>query len=310
MSGKRIYVAGHTGMLGSAIVRALTARGYDDLWLPQHLVEFSLKNFDLKDGYSVDSHFNEHRPDYVFMAAGAVGGIQANIDNPARFLADNARMAMNVVDACKEYGAKLCYVGSSCVYPRECPQPMREEYLWTGALEPTNKGYAIGKLVGVEYAQAVLGANALIPLPCNLYGTNDHYGENGHVLASLVRRFVDAKDNGLPSVTLWGNGTAKREFLFVDDCADALVFLMERDASGIVNVGSGTDVSINALAHLIADSVGYEGDIDWDFSKPNGMMRKCLDTTRLTAMGWHPSVSLETGIQRTVAEYRAAKECA
>lgn len=287
-------------MLGSAIVRALMARGYDPLY-PDRSV-------DLRDDEHTDFIFGDLKPDYVFMAAGAVGGIQANIDNPARFLGDNARMAMNVIDACKEYGAKLCYVGSSCIYPRECPQPMKEEYLWTGPLEPTNKGYAIGKLVGVEYAQMVLGSDALIPLPCNLYGVNDHYGENGHVLASLVRRFVDAKDSNLPSVTLWGDGTAKREFLFVDDCADALVSLMERDASGIVNVGSGTDVSVNALAHLIADLVGYEGDIDWDFSKPNGMMRKCLDVTRLNAMGWQPKIDLEDGIEQTIAEYRATKE--
>ena len=302
----RIYVAGHTGMLGSAIVRALEARGYDDIVTNGFSWQ---RRVELTNYHEVLTAFSMTKPDYVFMAAGAVGGIQANIDNPARFLGDNARMAMNVVDACKEYGAKLCYVGSSCIYPRECPQPMKEEYLWTGPLEPTNKGYAIGKLVGVEYAQMVLGSDALIPLPCNLYGHQDHYGENGHVLASLVRRFVEAQDNGLPSVRLWGSGTAKREFLFVDDCADALVFLMERGEHGIVNVGSGQDWTIRELAYMIAMRVLYhQGAIEWDTSKPDGMPRKCLDVSRLTAMGWQPKISLEDGIERTIAEYRATKE--
>lgn len=301
MSGKRIYVAGHTGMLGSAIVRALKARGYDDI------VTIDPRYPDLRHVDSVMHNFRSLQPDYVFMAAGKVGGIQANIDNPARFLADNARMAMNVIDACKEYGAKLCYVGSSCVYPRDCPQPMKEEYLWSGALEPTNKGYAVGKLVGIEYAQMVLGNDALIPLPCNLYGTNDHYGENGHVLASLVRRFVDAQDNGLPAVTLWGTGTARREFLHVDDCASTLIFLMERGEHGIINVGSGYDVSIKELAETIAKNVGFNGQIQWDHSKPDGMMRKCLDTNKLDLMGWYREIKFNQGIQRTIAEYRVTR---
>lgn len=299
MSGKQIYVAGHTGMLGSAIVRALNAREYD------YIAGAKVDLTNIRDTYDI---FDQSQPDYVFMAAGKVGGIQANIDNPARFLADNARMAMNVIDACKEYGAKLCYIGSSCVYPRECPQPMKEEYLWTGPLEPTNKGYAIGKLVGVEYANYVLGNDALISLPCNLYGTNDHYGENGHVLASLVRRFVDAVDNNLPAVTLWGDGLAKREFLNVDDCARILVELMEREITGMINVGSGKDVSIKGLAEMIARAVGFQGEILWDTNRPNGMPRKCLDTTKINALGLYPKISLEEGIQRTVAEYRAIKE--
>lgn len=300
MSGKRIYVAGHTGMLGSAIVRALKARGSE--------VVYPERSVDLRDPEHTDFIFGDLKPDYVFMAAGAVGGIQANIDNPARFLADNARMAMNVIDACKEYGAKLCYVGSSCIYPRECPQPMKEDMLWTGPLEPTNKGYALGKLVGVEYAQMVLGKDTLIPLPCNLYGTNDHYGENGHVLASLVKRFVDAKDNDDESVGVWGNGSARREFLHVDDAARILVELMERGVKGVINVGSDSDVSIMQLVNLIIKAVDYRGAVLWDMNKPNGMPRKLLDSWRINAMGLRPRISLEDGIRQTVAEYRASKE--
>ena len=299
----RIYVAGHTGMLGSAIVRALEARGYE-VFTRIH------EQLDLCNPFETRTFFQQWHPDYVFMAAGKVGGIQANIDNPAQFLGDNARMAMNVIDACKEYGAKLCYVGSSCVYPRECPQPMREDMLMTGKLEPTNEGYALGKLVGIKYAEYVLGANAVCPLPCNLYGTLDHYGENGHVLASLVRRFVDAQDNGLPAVTLWGTGRARREFLHVDDCADALVFLMERGVTGMINVGSGQDWTIRELATFIAERVGYQGAIEWDTTKADGMPRKLLDTTKLAAMGWQPKIDLNEGIYRTVAEYRALKETA
>lgn len=304
----RIYVAGHTGMLGSAVVRALKARDGYEVITHKHDYAYDLLEADHILRLFGDYELAGEKIDYVFMAAGKVGGIQANIDNPARFLADNARMAMNVIDACKEYGAKLCYVGSSCIYPRDCPQPMKEEYLWTGPLEPTNKGYAIGKLVGVEYARMVLGNDALIPLPCNLYGTNDHYGENGHVLASLVKRFVDAQDNGLPAVTLWGTGQARREFLHVDDCADALIFLMERGEYGIINVGSGYDVSIKELAETIASVVGYEGQILWDSTRPNGMMRKCLDTNKLDLMGWYRNILFNWGIQRTIAEYHATKE--
>lgn len=294
-------------MLGSAIVRALKARGYEDIVTEDHNDFFDLINPGRVNRLFQENIARKQKIDYVFMAAGKVGGIQANIDHPAQFLGDNARMAMNVIDACKEYGAKLCYIGSSCVYPRECPQPMKEEYLLTGRLEPTNEGYALGKIIGLKYAQYAL-PDSLLAMPCNLYGTNDHYGENGHVLASLVRRFVDAVDNNLPAVTLWGTGSARREFLHVDDCADALVFLMERGEHGMINVGSGFDVTILALANTIALATEYQGEILWDTAKPDGMPRKLLDTTRLDAMGWRRKVTLEEGIQRTVAEYRATKE--
>lgn len=303
----RIYVAGHTGMLGSAIVRALTARGNHEVVTFRHDYTFDLLAFSNLDRVFVDYEIAGEPIDYVFMAAGAVGGIQANIDNPARFLGDNARMAMNVIDACKEYGAKLCYVGSSCIYPRECPQPMKEEYLLTGKLEPTNEAYSLAKIVGLKYAQYVLGDNHVAPMPCNLYGTSDHFGENGHVLASLVRRFVDAVDSGSPSVTVWGNGSARREFLFVDDAARILVELMEREITGMINVGSGVDVSIKELAEMIAGAVGFKGQILWDETKPNGMPRKLLNTDMMNALGLYPEISLEDGIIKTVSEYRHRK---
>lgn len=297
----RIYVAGHTGMLGSAIVRALEARGYEDVVTSTHA------EWDLMNWKSTFEYFDRYHPAYVFMAAGTVGGIQANIDDPASFLYENAQMALNVIGACETFKARLCYVGSSCVYPRECPQPMTEDMLMTGKLEPTNEGYAIAKIVGLKYSQYLL-PDSVQPMPCNLYGTNDHYGENGHVLASLVRRFVDAVDNGLPAVTLWGTGEARREFLHVDDCARILVELMERGITGMINVGSGTDVSIRELAELIAHMTRFKGRIQWDASRPNGMMRKCLDTTKMNALGLYPEIVPEKGIAITIAEYRALKQ--
>lgn len=297
----RVYVAGHTGMLGSAIVRTLTARGYEDI------VTHTSSEFDLCWYGAAEDLFGHYDPDYVFMAAGRVGGIKANSEDPAVFLQENTLMALNIIDACQKYDARLCYVGSSCIYPRDCLQPMKEEDLLTGALEPTNESYALAKIVGLKYAQYLL-PDSVQPMPCNLYGTNDHYGENGHVLPSLIRRFVDAVDNGLPAVTLWGTGSAQREFLHVDDCAAALVFLMERGERGMVNIGSGEEVTIKELATLIANEAGYIGAIEWDATMPDGMPRKLLNTNRINAMGWTPTVSLRDGIQRTIAEYRHIKE--
>ena len=296
----RIYVAGHTGMLGSAIVRALTARGGHEL---VHIHP----SIDLCNDGATYEYFRIKRPDYVFMAAGKVGGIQANIDNPAQFLGDNARMAMNVIDACKEYGAKLCYVGSSCVYPRECPQPMREDMLMTGVPEKTNEAYALSKIVGLKYAEYVLGDNHVAPMPPNLYGVNDHFGQNGHVFASLVRRFVDAVESDSEVVTLWGSGLARREFLNVDAAAKGLIFLMENNVTGMINMGSGEDFSIQELAAMIAKSTGYKGEIEWDTSKPSGMPRKLLDSSRINAMGWKPEIGMVIGIRQMIEQYRAIK---
>lgn len=307
----RIYVAGHTGMLGSAIVRALKTRdGVDDIVVSHYHYRESSEGhwgIDLTDPMDIDRIFKKYQPDYVFMAAGRVGGIQANLDNQAAMLADNARMAMNVVDACAEYGAKLCYIGSSCMYPRDCPQPMIERDLMRGAFEPTNEGYALAKMVGLKYAQWRL-PDSVCAIPCNLYGQGDNYDpQTSHVFPALIKKFVDAKDADTPFVTLWGSGYAKREFLHTDDCAAALVTLMEQQQTGIINIGSGEEVSINALAHLIADIVGYSGTIEWDTRHINGMPRKIMDSKKMRSLGWRHRIALWQGIEQTIAEYRALK---
>lgn len=296
----RAYVAGHTGMLGSAIVRCLKARG--------HSIVNTHYRTELLDKREVDATFAYHEPDYVFMAAGRVGGIQANLDNQAAFLVDNARMAMNVIDACAEYGVKLCYIGSSCMYPRECPQPMREDMLLTGSFEPTNEGYALAKMVGLKYAQWRL-PDSVCAIPCNLYGPGDHYDERtSHVFPALIKKFVDAVENGDTSVPLWGSGSAQREFLHVDDCADALVTLMEREITGVINIGSGQEMSVATLAHLIGNIAGYRRQYLWDFAKPDGMPRKLMDNSRLQELGWRYKIDIREGIQRTIADYKAIKE--
>lgn len=295
-----IYVAGHTGMLGSAIVRALEVRGYGVLTRIH-------EQLDLCSAPEARKLFQKWHPNYVFMAAGRVGGIQANTDNQAAFLADNTRMALNIIDACAEYGAKLCYIGSSCMYPRACEQPMKERDLLTGPFEPTNEGYALAKMVGLKYAQFRL-PDSVTAIPCNLYGPGDNYDErSSHVFAALIKKFVDAKENGLSSVTLWGTGASYREFLHVDDCAEALVTLMENGTTGVINVGYGTHFTIFELASQIAHDAGYKGEIKWDRSKPNGMPIKIMDSSRISAMGWRPHIALADGIARTIAEYRAAR---
>lgn len=304
----RIVVFGASGMLGSAIVRNLQARGYE------HVLTPTRDDCHLLDTEAVSYYMGSHSPHVVFMAAGYVGGIEANRIEPADFLRQNLEMATHVA-----FEAWFCdvqrfvYVGSSCIYPRECAQPMREEYLGTGAFEPTNEGYAIAKYAGVKLAQFYAqqyGLNTVCPIPCNLYGTNDHYDERGHVLASLVKRFVDAVDSGADTVTVWGTGSARREFLHVDDAADAIVRLAEDEHThpgAIVNVGSGEDVSIRELATMIANATGFKGAIAWDTSKPDGMPRKLLDVSKLTASGWKPSITLEKGLSLTIEQYRRLK---
>jgi GDP-L-fucose synthase len=311
----RIAVFGASGMLGSAIVRNLRARGYKDVRaLGSREHNLLTGGYDLKGYHPTWNLLSRIEPEIVFMAAGSVGGIQANMKNPVEFLTDNMTMAMNTFHAARMSEVKrFIYVGSSCIYPRDCPQPMREEYLGTGSFEPTNEGYAIAKYAGVKLAQFYAqqyGMNTVSPIPCNLYGTNDHFDERGHVLASLVRRFVDAVDSGQDAVTVWGSGNARREFLFVDDAADAIVHLAEDksiDPGAIVNVGSGTDVSIRELATMIAAQVGYTGEIVFDTSKPDGMPRKLLDVSILDSMGWKPSITLEKGIELTISQYRQSK---
>jgi GDP-L-fucose synthase len=305
----RIAVFGASGMLGSAIVRNLRARGYENVLTPDR------QGADLRSDWQTHNLFNLIHPEVVIMSAGYVGGIQSNMKEPGRFLADNLSMALNPINEAVHVHSgvkKYCYVGSSCIYPRDCPQPMQESYLGTGAFEPTNEGYAIAKYAGVKLAQFYAqqyGMRVSLPIPCNLYGTNDNFGEGGHVLASLVKRFVDAVDENLPQVTVWGSGNARREFLHVDDAADGIVHLMERHNDPTpINVGSGKDIYIWELAQLIATEAGFTGEIIFDPSKPDGMKQKLLDTSRITALGWQPKIDLAEGIKRTVDEYRSQKE--
>jgi GDP-L-fucose synthase len=242
-----------------------------------------------------------------------VGGIQANLSHPAEFLHDNLIMQCNVIhQAFLHEVRKLCFLGSSCVYPRDCPQPMREEHLLTGPLEPTNEGYAIAKIAGlkmVEYYRRQYGFNGVSLMPCNLYGTNDHFDfENAHVLSSLVRRFVDAVDDQADAVTVWGTGSARREFMHVDDAARAVLFAMESyEAGEILNVGWGDDISIKELAETVAGLTGFTGCLEWDRTKPDGMPRKCMDVSRMRALGFSPRITLREGIERTIGEFRALK---
>lgn len=303
----KIYVAGHRGMVGSAIVRQLEAAGCRNLSLRGH------KELDLLRQAEVEAFFAAERPDYVFLAAAKVGGINANRAKKAEFLRENLQIQNNVIWSAFENGLKkLCFLGSSCIYPRECPQPMREESLLSGPLEPTNEGYALAKIAGhklCKYLGEQYGFKTISLMPCNLYGTNDNFDlENCHVLSALVRRFVEAADNGLGVVKLWGTGAARREFLHVDDMAAATLFLMDRrDDPDFINVGSGEDISIRDLATLVAAAAGYQGTIVWDSSMPEGMPRKLMDNSKLRQLGFVPSISLEEGVRRSVAEFRALR---
>ncbi|MCK5218942.1 GDP-L-fucose synthase, partial [bacterium] len=245
--------------------------------------------------------------------AARVGGIQANIDHPAEFLYENLAIQNNVIHQSYLSGVKkICFLGSSCIYPKECPQPMKEEYLLTGPLETTNEGYALAKIAGVkmiEFYRKQYGFCGISVMPCNLYGTNDSFDPlHSHVLSALVKKFVDAVDNKAQSVTMWGTGTARREFMHVDDAAEAILFLMEYyDSPQLINIGWGEDISIKELALLIAQKVGFEGELIWDTTKPDGMLRKCMDVSRIKTLGYAPKITLEKGIQKTIEEYREFK---
>ncbi len=299
----RVYVAGHRGMVGSAILRALTARGYD------HLIVRTSAELDLRDNRQVAEFFSETKPDYVYLAAAKVGGILANSTMPAEFIYDNLAIQTNVVHQAYLHGVnKLLLLGSSCIYPRDAPQPMKEEYLLTGPLEPTNEWYAVAKIAGIKMCQAYrqqYGCNFIAAMPTNLYGPNDNFDlQTAHVLAALLRRFHEAREQGT-TPTLWGSGAPRREFLHVDDCADACLFLMDRysDAT-IMNVGAGQEIAIAELAALVAGVVGYRGGLQWDRTKPDGMPRKLMDSSRIAALGWKPSISLRAGLAETYAWYQ------
>lgn len=299
-----IYVAGHGGLVGSAIVRRLRAAGARRLLLPTR------ERLDLRRQDQVEGFFAAERPQLVFLAAARVGGIEANRSHPAQFLAENLQIQTNVIDAAWRHGVrKLLFLGSSCIYPRDAPQPMREEYLLTGALETTNEWYAIAKIAGLKMCQAYrsqYGFDAISAMPTNLYGPGDNFSlTDAHVLPALMRKCVEARERTAEAVEVWGTGRPRREFLYVDDLADACLFLMQHYSElAPINVGWGQDVSITELAQQVADTVGFTGRLQFDPSRPDGTPRKLLDVSRLTALGWRPRLSLREGLAATYAWYR------
>lgn len=304
---QRIFIAGHKGMVGSAILRLLDAEKFSNL------ITADRSQLDLTSQIQVQDFFLKHTPDLVIIAAAKVGGISANMKEPADFLFTNLAIQNNLFQASLSIGVKkIIYLGSSCIYPASCPQPMREEYLLTGPLEPTNEGYAIAKIAGLKMAQFFhqqYKMETVSFMPCNLYGTNDHFDlTRSHVLSALVRRFVDAVDDGLSEVTLWGTGVARREFMHVDDLARAVLQLESKlDSGSFINVGVGEDISILDLAHLIARETHYQGEILWDATKPNGMLQKLMDVSKMKSLGFLPAISLQQGIEQMIRDYRGLK---
>ena len=298
----KIYIAGHRGMVGSGIERKLRAEGYHNI-IVRSSIELDLRNQD-----AVNDFFAAEKPDYVILAAAKVGGIHANNTYRADFIYDNLMIEANIIHAAYlNKVQKLLFLGSSCIYPKMAPQPLKEEYLLSGYLEYTNQPYAIAKIAGIEMCdsyRAQYGCNFISAMPTNLYGTNDNYHpENSHVLPALIRRIIIAKKNNEPSVVIWGTGTPRREFMHVDDLADACYFLLQNyNEAGLVNIGWGEDVSIKELATLIASEVGYTGSLEFDTTKPDGTPRKLMDTSKLAIFGWKPTIKLQDGIKKTVAE--------
>ena len=302
-TNSRIYVAGSRGLVGSALVRKLKESGY------QNIVERTSQELDLRDVPAVSKFFQQERPEYVFLAAAKVGGIHANSTYPADFIYDNLLIETSVIHAAFEHKIKkLLFLGSSCIYPKLAPQPLKEEYLLTGELEPTNEAYAIAKIAGIKLCQAYhrqYGANFIAVMPTNLYGMNDNFDlQNSHVLPALLRKFHNATINKETSVTVWGTGQPRREFLFIDDLAEACCFLMKHyNEPDIINIGTGTDVTITELAAVIADVTSYTGSICYDLTKPDGTPVKRLDVSRINALGWTAKTGLREGIERTYDWY-------
>jgi len=299
-SESRVYVAGNTGLVGSAIVRMLHRKGYTNI------LSTPSSHFDLRRQDDVERFFKNNEPEYVYLAAAKVGGIVANRDYPAHFIYDNLMIQSNIIHAARKFGVKkLLFLGSSCIYPKMCEQPIKEEYLMTGPLEPTNDAYAIAKIAGIKMCQAYrtqYGFNAISLMPTNLYGPNDNFDlETSHVLPALIRKFDAAQDE----VTLWGDGSPMREFLHVDDLADAcFTAMLKYNEPEPLNVGTGEDVKISELADIIADVVGFRGNISWDTSKPNGTPRKVLNVDKIKSLGWEPKITLEEGIKSTYEWYK------
>jgi GDP-L-fucose synthase len=299
----KIYVAGHRGLVGSAIMRKLIAEGF------QNIVVRTSSELDLRDYHDVFKFFNEQKIDYVFLAAAKVGGIIANQDYPVEFIRDNLWIQTNVMDAAYRTGVKkLMFLGSTCIYPKLAPQPLKEEYLLTGELEPTNEPYAVAKIAGIKMCQSYnrqYGSRFISVMPTNIYGQNDNFDlQSSHVLPALIRKIHEAKQQNSPYVEIWGSGKPKREFLHADDLADACLYLMEHyESSEIVNVGVGEDISIQDLAEKIKQVIGYKGQIMYDPSKPDGTPRKLVDVTRINQLGWLATISLEKGLQQTYDWY-------
>ena len=293
----KIYVAGHRGLVGSAIVRGLKAKGYTNIIGRTH------KELDLMDGVAVEEFFKTEKPEYVFLAAAKVGGIYANSTYPADFIFQNLQIQQNVIGNAFKYNVKkLMFLGSSCIYPKMCPQPIKEEYLLSGYLEETNEGYALAKISGLKMCQFFnkqYGTNYISVMPTNLYGPYDNFsGINSHVMPALIRRFHEAKVNNAPEVVVWGSGTPLREFLYSEDMADACIYLMETyEGNDFFNIGTGKEITIKGLAELIKEVVGYEGKIVWDSTKPDGTPRKLLDVSRLEKAGWKYKMELKDGVK-------------
>lgn len=300
----KIYIAGHKGMVGSAILRRLKENGYTNL------VMASSKELDLRNQQEVNNFFTKERPNYVILAAARVGGIKANIKYPGEFIYDNLAIQNNVINASKSFEVKkVVFLGSSCIYPKECPQPMKEEYLLSGLLEPTNEGYALAKIAGIIMLNSYkkqYGLNSISIIPPNLYGPNDSFDlEHCHVLSALVKRFSDAVSNNDKDITLWGTGIARREFMHVDDLAKAVVYLLENKIEKeLINIGWGKDISIKELAEIIAKKTGFNGKIQWDSSKPNGMLKKCMNIDKMNELNIIPNIKLNDGIDEMIKIYK------
>ncbi len=302
----KIYLAGHNGLVGSAIFRELKRRGYTNIVFKTH------EELDLTDFCAVEEFFAHQKPDWVFLAAAKVGGIHGNNTYPVEFMLENLKIQNNIIENCyKNNVKKLMFLGSSCIYPKNAPQPMKEEYLLSGCLEPTNEGYALAKICGIKLCNAYnreYNTDYICTMPCNMYGLNDNYhNENAHVIPMLLRRFYEAKEKGLKQVEVWGTGKPRREFLCSDDLASAVIYLMEnksaREIGEFINIGSGSEITIDELAKTIKKITGYEGEIVYDTTKPDGTMLKLMDASRINALGWHAKIGLEDGLKMAYEDF-------